>query len=68
MADDVPAWVDALVLACLAKDPDGRPADADDVVRRIDAHGGDAAWTNAQAVQWWQAHVPASHASSPPRG
>jgi serine/threonine-protein kinase len=66
MATDVPDWVDALVLACLAKDPDERPQDADDVVRRIDAHAGDVIWTNAQAVEWWQTHVPAATVSAAP--
>jgi eukaryotic-like serine/threonine-protein kinase len=63
MATDVPDWVDALVLACLAKDPDERPRDADDVLRRIDAHAADLTWTNAQAAEWWQTHLPAATAS-----
>jgi serine/threonine-protein kinase len=55
----VPQWLDALVLSCLQKDPDTRPRDADEIVRRIDEHATSDEWTNAQARDWWQVHVPA---------
>ena len=60
----VPAWLDALVLECLAKTPDGRPPDADAILARLDAHGSDLTWTNIEARAWWRAHVPqtADHA------
>jgi len=54
----VPAWLDALVLECLAKTPDLRPPDADAILARLDAHGGDLTWTNTEALAWWLAHVP----------
>jgi len=54
----VPAWLDALVLDCLAKTPDGRPRDADEVVARIAAHDRELTWTNTEALAWWQAHIP----------
>ena len=54
----IPAWVDALVLACLEKDPDKRPGDADDILRRIDEHDTNATWTTLRAREWWQANVP----------
>jgi hypothetical protein len=55
----LPEWLDALVLSCLQKNPDLRPRDADEVVRRIDAHATAEHWTNEEARQWWQDHVPA---------
>jgi serine/threonine-protein kinase len=61
-APDVPAWLDALVLACLAKSADDRPRDADAVLQRIAAHDTAPAWTNARARHWWQTHVPAATA------
>ncbi len=56
----VPAWLDSLVLACLAKDPDARPRDADELLRRIDEHATTEVWTNVQALEWWQSHLPGS--------
>ncbi len=55
----VPPWLDTLVLACLEKQPEARPRDADEVLRRIDQHGGPGSWDTAQARQWWATHVPA---------
>ncbi len=56
---EVPAWLDALVLSCLEKDPARRPADADAIVRRFDEHDTGVRWTQVDAQQWWQQHVPA---------
>jgi serine/threonine-protein kinase len=55
----VPEWLDALVLWCLQKDPERRPRDADEIVRYIDEHAAADRWTNEEARQWWQVHVPA---------
>ena len=55
----VPEWLDALVLSCLQKDPDQRPRDADEIVRRIDEHATGDRWTNEEAREWWQTHAPA---------
>jgi len=50
--------VDAVVLACLAKDRIHRPADAAELARRLaECDVGDP-WTEERAAQWWQAHVP----------
>ncbi len=59
-APGVPPWLDALVLACLAKSADDRPRDADAVLQRIAAHDIAPAWTNSTARNWWQTHVPAA--------
>ena len=53
--------LDRLILDCLAKNPDDRPASAD--VRG--AAGGDrneAMWTPERARQWWDVHHPAASA------
>ena len=56
---EIPAWVDALVLACLEKDPDKRPPDVADIARRIARQETGPQWTSAQARAWWQEHLPA---------
>jgi serine/threonine-protein kinase len=48
----VPAALDHLVLACLAKDPADRPQSAAAVAHALDAVEG-GAWTDAAATAWW---------------
>jgi serine/threonine-protein kinase len=53
----IAADVDALVLACLAKDPRRRPQDAAavlDMLTRCAAHD---PWDNALARAWWERHL-----------
>ena len=52
----LPAALDALVLACLAKQPGGRPH-ADVLGQRLAAIDLDP-WTQPQARDWWQQHAP----------
>jgi serine/threonine-protein kinase len=54
----IPSDVDALVLACLAKDQALRPQTARDLLRRLDALALDKPWNDARASDWWQAHLP----------
>jgi eukaryotic-like serine/threonine-protein kinase len=54
----VPPEYDELVLACLAKSPDARPASADVVADRLRAIATAAPWGDAQAHAWWQTHAP----------
>jgi len=55
---DVPEALDALILACLAKDPRDRPPTASALATRLDrALDGDR-WTEADAKRWWSAHLP----------
>jgi serine/threonine-protein kinase len=49
--------IDALILACLRKDPLDRPDDAADLRRRI-AGIRTGAWDSAAAKRWWAAHLP----------
>jgi len=51
----VPAELEAVVLACLAKDPDGRPQSAAELRRRIEACAVEP-WDSAQARNWWHEH------------
>ncbi len=56
-SNPVPDWVDDLVLACLAKDPDERPRSAGEILQRITMLEGSTRWTPSQAQD--VAHPPA---------
>lgn len=62
-AGAVPPWLDALVLACLEKDPAKRPASVSNVLARV-ALGGGPPWSSADAWAWWDAHAPAPIATT----
>jgi tRNA A-37 threonylcarbamoyl transferase component Bud32 len=49
----VDADLETLVLACLAKNPDDRPADAGELLSRLENWPGKP-WAQAQARAWWQ--------------
>jgi hypothetical protein len=54
----VPAALDDLVLACLAKDPAERPPDGDALRTRLrDLRIADQ-WTEERALRWWDTHKP----------
>ncbi len=50
---DVPGAFDAVVLACLEKDPERRPATAAELASRLAAIPGPP-WGQPQAREWWQ--------------
>jgi len=54
----VPPEMDALVLACLAKDPAERPQDALELARRLADFPLSDAWTDERALDWWRLHLP----------
>jgi len=54
----IPADLDALVMACLAKERSHRPANAEDVRLLLDSTRGANRWTNQSARGWWQLHLP----------
>jgi len=54
----IPPGLDALVLACLAKDAADRPQTADDLASALMESVSDGAWSHDQAAQWWGEHVP----------
>jgi serine/threonine-protein kinase len=54
----IPECLDAIVLACLAKRPDDRPADAAQLSRLLSRCEVGEPWTDESAARWWQAHLP----------
>jgi serine/threonine-protein kinase len=52
----VPRDVEEVVLACLAKRPEDRPASAQLLRERLLACAAAGRWTNARAAGWWATH------------
>jgi serine/threonine-protein kinase len=52
----VSADLEALLLQCLAKQPEDRPATANVLRERLRACATAGAWTNARAAEWWAGH------------
>lgn len=50
----IPRELEALVLACLEKEPAHRPQSIDELLRRLDRVSMPATWTNAAARTWWE--------------
>jgi eukaryotic-like serine/threonine-protein kinase len=50
--------MDALVLACLEKDPERRPQSADELAARLRTVPVATSWTDADARAWWSTHLP----------
>jgi eukaryotic-like serine/threonine-protein kinase len=55
---EVAPELDRVVLACLAKRPDDRPASARELDRMLAAMGREP-WSEEEATRWWRAHQPA---------
>lgn len=54
----IPPDLEAIVLACLEKDPEKRPQDAIRLQRLLQDCGSCNAWSSARAQAWWRAHLP----------
>ncbi|HEY1536628.1 MAG TPA: hypothetical protein VGF76_21550, partial [Polyangiaceae bacterium] len=52
----VPADLEAVLLACLAKRPEDRPASAHVLRERLRACAAAGLWSNARAAEWWAVH------------
>jgi hypothetical protein len=50
----VDPFLERLILACLAKDPEERPADAGALLAQFELHWTGPAWTQREAREWWE--------------
>ena len=58
----IPAELEEIVMACLAKEPSGRPASARELCDRLGRCEVDAAWTRDDARRWWETRMEAETA------
>lgn len=58
----IPAELDALVLDCIARDPEERPQTVFAVLERLEGPSLGDTWTQDEAARWW-----ARHDETPPR-
>jgi eukaryotic-like serine/threonine-protein kinase len=63
----IPSALDQLVIACLDRKPENRPASAAELSRSLAAIDV-APWDEAQAVEWWQTHRPSMQDREIPSG
>jgi len=57
---DIPPELEALVLSCLAKDPEDRPTSAEWLAARLAECPTVGAWTPARAREWWEQNFTAA--------
>jgi serine/threonine protein kinase len=60
----IPRALDALVLQCLAKEPDERPPSAEWLAARLAECETAESWTPARAREWWETNLPGPTAAA----
>jgi serine/threonine protein kinase len=63
---DIPAGLDSVILACLAKHPEDRPQNAGELARQLAAAVPGDRWNEERAHRWWDRHHPESNWAQPP--
>ena len=54
----IPSDLEAIVMSCLAKDPEARPQTADELAERLACVRAGTEWTQGRAREWWDTHRP----------
>lgn len=53
----IPPPLDDLIVQCLAKDPQARPASMAEIIERLDGIAAEHPWDWRQAAAWWERHA-----------
>ena len=61
----LPRELEAIILLCLTKDPEGRPQSADQLAEMLAGVPTAGGWTPADAREWWDNHRPPAIARYP---
>ena len=60
---EVPPQLEELIMACLQKKPEQRPANAGEIRKELAKFSLAASWTPERAEKWWQTHMPEESAA-----